>query len=495
MTSDPMRGTNEGAYLCAVAACLCLVLGMNLWLIANYGNNTPFWDQWAEPISIYRPYLNGTFDLSDLFAFHNEHRLVFTRLSAFALFLATKHWDPTLQTIWNALLHAATIGFLIVALLRPTARAGQLIFPGLVAAVFIAPFAWQNVLYGFHSQYYFLILLGSTGLFLLCTSAAWTLRWCVGTLLAAASYLTVAPGALTLVAFLALAVLQLIVGQRRGPAELAGLAAQVILVVIMIADIPRPEHHAVAKPTTLMEFFDALATLASWPVAKASWSLTARALTALLIEAPAIVLAVRLLREGPPITDARWFMVLVAGWGVLLLLATSYGRGALALHSRYYDLFLIGLVANGAALMHLAFAHVQGARARFVRLAAVIWVTTLCLGIGHKAGAIPAELEERRVQAAAQTHNVMQYLASGDIAALENKPPFHIPFPDAKLLADLLSDPVIRSVLPPALFGKPDRTGAVGFILRNGLILIPAGLALFLIAAMTAAMGLSAGND
>jgi hypothetical protein len=79
-----------------------------------------------------------------------------------------------------------------------------------------------------------------------------------------------------------------------------------------------------------------------------------------------------------------------------------------------------------------------------------------------------------------------QVLATGDFSAINNKPPFHIPFPAAEPLRDWASDPLIRSILPPALFGRPGDSRLEAATLNNGPLLIPLGFALFMIAAMVA---------
>lgn len=473
----------------AVSACILIVLGAKLWLIAEFGSATPFFDQWVDAIGVYRPYLTGSLGLSDLFAFHNEHRLLWTRLSALGLFLVTGRWDPILQAIWNAALHTAIIGGLLVALMRPLAPAGQRIFPAFIAILFAVPFAWQNTLFGICSQYYFLILFGAAALWALCGAAAWTPRWWLGTLLALSSYVTIAPGAVTLVPFLALVAIQWAGGQRRGWREFAGAAFHVVLVAAMLTDIPKLAATAELRAASLADFFDALTVLASWPVASPNWHIAARTLVALLIYAPTLALLLRLIRERAAATDTRWFLILIAGWAVVLMAGSAYGRGLYALQTRYYDSYLIGFMANGAALVYLAFAGTSLRRPVVVGIAAA-WLVAVLTGAGHKAHeSLPHELMQRRAQAEVQTRNLTQFLATGDFAAISGKPFFDIPFPSAEALRTFATDPTIRAILPRPLLGEPERRGAKTFVLANGPLLIPLGLAIFLVAAIAAAMG------
>ena len=54
----------------------------------------------------------------DLFAHHNEHRILFTRLSGLALLALGGQWDPLLQMIVNAVVHTLTLGTMVVVLGR-----------------------------------------------------------------------------------------------------------------------------------------------------------------------------------------------------------------------------------------------------------------------------------------------------------------------------------------------------------------------------------------
>jgi hypothetical protein len=145
-------------HLTAVAAC---VLAARLWLIQTWGSPLPYWDQWdAEALGLYRPWLLGTFEWSQLFAPHNEHRIALTRLADLALFVWSGEWRPGDQLILNAVLHtliATGIAVVFIRWLRPGwARAA---WTGFIIFLFALPAGWQNALWGFQSQVYFANLL------------------------------------------------------------------------------------------------------------------------------------------------------------------------------------------------------------------------------------------------------------------------------------------------------------------------------------------------
>jgi hypothetical protein len=104
------------------------------------------------------------------------------------------------------------------------------------------------------------------------------------------------------------------------------------------------------------------------------------------------------------------------------------------------------------------------------------------------------DIREKREFGRVETENLRAYLNSGDIRILENRPFMQIPYPDAQRLAELVSLPVIRRLLPPELAGEASAARAQerglarltghpitllkNFTLRWGFLLLPAGLLL-----------------
>src|SRR6188474_1422069 len=127
----------DGALRCWLLALACALAaaGMKIWLIRHYGAPLPFWDQWVEAIDIYQPALAGTLDPLGWLAFHNEHRIFFTRVTASVLFAATGRWDPILQMLFNATLHSATLGWLAFALARTLGARSAAAFAVIAAAL------------------------------------------------------------------------------------------------------------------------------------------------------------------------------------------------------------------------------------------------------------------------------------------------------------------------------------------------------------------------
>jgi hypothetical protein len=105
------------------------------------------------------------------------------------------------------------------------------------------------------------------------------------------------------------------------------------------------------------------------------------------------------------------------------------------------------------------------------------------IGGGYKAlDELPRDLAWWRDNAAVQTTNLKQFIATGDASTLQNKPQFHIPYPLPDKLIAMVLDPAIRAILPANLRGELEVHSRRDLILHHGALLIPLGLALFMIA-------------
>lgn len=116
-----------------------------IWL---YAVDVPFWDEW-ELVPLLAALYDGTLRLGDLWAFHNEHRILFPQLLMLAL-AALSDWNIRLESFMSALLAAGTLGVL-VRMLRSSAQdsLGSSIWavPVFSTLVFSAR-QWENWLWG-----------------------------------------------------------------------------------------------------------------------------------------------------------------------------------------------------------------------------------------------------------------------------------------------------------------------------------------------------------
>jgi hypothetical protein len=138
-----------------------LLFGARLHLIQHQGHWIPYWDQWeAEAAKLYHPLENGHLRGADLIGPHNEHRILWTRLTSLLAYrLNGGIWDPLLQMVLGGALHGLALVLLLATLRRDLPERA---FPWLLlfSLSLLIPFGAENALWGFQSQFYFLLLFG-----------------------------------------------------------------------------------------------------------------------------------------------------------------------------------------------------------------------------------------------------------------------------------------------------------------------------------------------
>jgi hypothetical protein len=144
-----------------LALTVFILVGLSrLYFVENFAVPLPYWDQWdAEGDFLLRPWIEGTLKLSDLWQPHNEHRIFPTRVLSLAIFEITGSWNNFTEARFNILLAAAIPAILTWLMCRHGALFGKrYLLLIVVIAQFALPFSFENLLIGFQSQFYFLIL-------------------------------------------------------------------------------------------------------------------------------------------------------------------------------------------------------------------------------------------------------------------------------------------------------------------------------------------------
>jgi hypothetical protein len=478
----------------AIGAMVLIVLGTKLIFVQAFGSAVPYWDQWdAEADRLYRDYLNSSLSLATLISAHNEHRLLATRIYSLALFELKGGWDPILQMVANAALHVSAIVLLVTSFQRVLPRVSSLPFVLFSILVFALPFGWVNLLSGFQSQFYFVLIFSLLALRGFATSAALSWRWWTSLLCSVAAYFSLASGALTVAAALAVLILQMILGTRRGPREYVAAWLLLTVSVVMIFYVPHVEGHDSYRAQSMSQFLTALLQCLSYP-RSASFS-------GLWVNLPLFVYACVVTAARPAWQSPHWIILSLIVWVFAQAVSLSYGRAVAVMEPRYLDLFIIALPLNFGVLLLAASRPEFNQKRTIVMLAGVVWLFIVLPALikNTVVDVFPAVLQ-KEADGKDQRTNVVAYLQTGDAAMLQGKATFGIPYPNAARLAQLLSDPAIRVLLPEAIRPRDvhesellDRTWLRGklrsatawleaFLLKGGPSMVGFGLALALAA-------------
>ena len=267
-------------------ALFLVVVGARLWLVFLYGSPVPFMDQWdGEGATLFKPWLEGTLRLSDLFQPHNEHRIVLSRLLALGLLALNGQWDAQLQMAVNALLCGAMAVLIAVALVKlfgPDLRTLIVLAVGLWAAL---PYGHENTLWAFESSFYFLLFFSLVAIWGLALHPLFSWRWWTGAAGLVLACLSMASGFFAALALLGLSALRLITRRRlnRDSVILIVLCCAVVAIAFYFRTTV-PGHAAIRADSFggLGEFFRQLSGMAflrdtdgvpdhvfaCWPVAR-----------------------------------------------------------------------------------------------------------------------------------------------------------------------------------------------------------------------------------
>jgi hypothetical protein len=426
----------------AFSAFAVMLFGIKLWLIGTYGNATPFWDQWdAEAANLYKPFLEGTLGLADLFAPHNEHCIFTTRLLALALFKVNGIWNPLLQMVVNAGLHITALVLCISLLTRVIGRKYLLSLLVFSLVLFGVPYAWENTLAGFQSQFYFVLLFSIACLWLTVTQHPLSAHWWAGVICGMFAFLSLASGIFALAAAAIIGLVFYAMGLRKTRKQLLAVAILAGLFMLGAVLTPSLAHHASLKAASFPQFLDALMAVLGWPISSNFFS-------ALIRNLPALVFVGVMLWKRPPADDRKWFLLALVVWALGQAVSIAYGRAVGNLSSRYLDLFAIGILVNFACLILIAQDHI-GKRYSWTIIGVSVWAITVLISLGLYAGEhILADLSAKRDTGLAQEINTKNYLATGDFNHLKDKPYLHVPYPHSERLASILASPTVREILP-----------------------------------------------
>lgn len=426
----------------AFGAFAAVLLGAKLWLIGTFGNATPFWDQWdAEAETLYRPFLEGDLHWTDLFALHNEHRIFTTRLLALALLALNGIWNPLLQMVVNAGVHVLALGFgiaLLAGIVGHRSMPALLVFSLLLFGV---PYAWENTLAAFQSQYYFLLLFSLACLWLTVTRDPLSAPWWGGVVCGTLGFLSLASGVFAFVAAAAVGLMLYTIGLRNTREQMLAVSILVGLFLIGAVLTPSVAGHASLRAASFSQFLSAFAAVLGWPISSNFLSAAVRNL-------PALSLAAIVLWQRPSANDRRWFLLALVVWSLGQAVSIAYGRADSSLSSRYLDLFAIGILVNFACAISIG-QECRGKLRRWTKVAVSAWTVTVlvCLGL-NASDRVPAELAAKRDIGLAQERNTRNYLATDDFSHLKDPPFLHTPYPDPDRLASILASPTVRAILP-----------------------------------------------
>jgi hypothetical protein len=339
------RSKYENILMLATAGIIIFI--SKILLINFYGNATPYWDQWdAEAAYLYKPWLEGTLNIKDLFSAHNEHRIFTTRVIGLLLLTAKGYWDPIFQMQINGIIHVLAITTLLYYLIKELNNEKKLIIIGFTTLLMMIPFGWENTLAGFQSQFYILLLTTFIFIWAMSNYPTFSKAWNYGYLIGFLSVITLASGAITLLAGGFVLIIRRYLFKEAESVKLVAIGLVFGLGLLAIYMTPTIPHHAPLKADSLYSFVRAVGAILAWPILHYGLGL-------FVIQVPLLLLTGRILFNRKKPTAATIFILGMSIWVFGQILSIAYGRAAGPLSSRYVDIFSIALILNASALVIL----------------------------------------------------------------------------------------------------------------------------------------------
>ncbi|HZV35710.1 MAG TPA: hypothetical protein VFB72_14140, partial [Verrucomicrobiae bacterium] len=416
-------------------------------MIQQHGSPLPYLDQWdAEAAGLYVPYFNHQLSPAVFFRPNNEHRIVFTQIYNLALLVLNGQWDGQLQMVVNAIIHCACLaafGLLMANLLGP--QNWPWIWTLLTASLAL-PFAWENILSGFQSQFYFLLIASLLTIWLLGTEQEGSRKWWFGVAAGCLALFTMATGFMAAAAVACIALFDIARGRRQLQQQWRTLLVCSLIVIAGVLLKAHVDRHDILKADSVEAFLRTFGRNLSWPLMGYTWLAGLNLL-------PMIVLVLRCAHSQEELGAAERVILGIGFWAGIQALAMAYARGGTGYFPapRYMDILSFLMIANGLSIILLLDRYGAGLRpAPLWRLAFALWVAGVAWGL-HSVSAMAYQKGNLpfwdRVQDA-RLVNARAFMATDDAHVLMNRGWCEIPFDDVPELVSLMRTPSIRTNLP-----------------------------------------------
>lgn len=424
---------------------VALVVVARWCMLSRFGTDAPFWDQWdSEIAALYKPFVDGSMHFAQLFAPHNEHRILFSRVLNLGLFSANgNQFDNLVETFANAVVYAFVLLLCAWPVLVRLRGPGLLLGWILTLGVGIAPYGWENLLLGFQNAFYFMNGFAALGIALAAfgngrPAMAFSLVAALASLFTLASGLLIAP------VLAAIWLLRAACGQV--PHKPAWIAAGTSIAIgaIGVLLLPPIAVHAGLKAQGATDLLSALICAISWP-------LLPSVVGAALLWWPAAALAWRLRRREAQPIDV--YLLGLCAWTLLQAAAIAWSRGhdMVIVSSRYSDTLVLGPLASLAIAVRLLATAGRNPRGRSI-VAAVSLAALVCLGALSAQSLKGFAVMSRHAQTAAQSRaNLHAYIAGAGRSAFEGKSGKEISYPQAERLGLLLDDETVLGMMPASI--------------------------------------------
>lgn len=456
------------------------VVGAQCWLVWLYGSPLPFWDQWDEARTLFKPWRYGTLTFQDIAAPASDHRIILTHFLDLSLIWLNGRWDPLLEMAANALIHGVYACGLAFGLWHFTGRKNAWFVCGLLLPFFTLPFAGENAIWGMNSLWYFITLFALVTIAGLGFFRAGSWPWWIGLASALLGLLSMALGPVAPLAVGGLVLLRGSKARRLAREQLVTLAVCAVLLGLGLALTVRATGYRPLQAHSVWEFTAAYVRHLDWPFFRFPEM-------ALLVPLPLVVLLGCYLRPNFAAARGAEFLLGLALWSLLASGMLAFGRanyGEAIPASRYTEVFSLLLIASLFATLLLGEHWRQNRRVTWnALLLPLAYATVIVWGLCQMSHLVVDNLlaSTRTLNLIAE-ERVAAFVASGRDSDFLQSPTVR---PDAEGALKILRDPQLQGILPPGCVPAAAApvpgwlSRAAHLALRHGRDILFAGMFLF----------------
>lgn len=450
-------------------ALVFLILGAKFGHIYCFGVNVPFWDQWSDEVPLIDDwYTNSRLTLATLFALNAEHRIVLTHLLQFILLTVNNQWDVVVQMVVNAFFHLACACLFF--------RFAQVMFKKLfqviafigIVIVFSLPFSWENTLWGFQSQFYFLIFLSLISMYYVIAKPFSLRNQVIAWVFAILNLFTMGSGCMIAAPLIAICILRLFYKEDSLRNSLIIIGCSMVLLIIGVSMRGETDFaHGGAK--SIAQFIDVYIRYFNWPLSNLdfidpytpylNWDVLKPKVTLIISLGPVALFTVILLFVPAFRTRINYFLLAFNIWVATQNTVMAFCRAGLIEHnifSRYLDVVALWLIASlfsfFSMIQFISNRVMDPARKRImlIGLSSLLcsWAIAIAYGLFFSTALNYVHSMPKRssLNTIAQ-QNVSGFMQTGDRHFLINKPHMNIPLyeqSDGPVLIEKLLKPSVQ---------------------------------------------------
>lgn len=451
-----------------------IIFGVRLQIIDIFGSYMPYWDGWGMGGLLY-DHISRGLSFHDITVDANEHRQVFGRLLAVALFeLNHRQWDPIVMMIANSITWTITGLLLIFIAIRHSHETNPIAIIAIILVLWTYPVSLVNALWGVQSHIYFMTLFAVLGSWYV-AYPLFSKQWCVGAFSLFAGGLTLAGGSFVAVSVATVYLIYAWVDNQHRHHHLwtgitAVLAATFGITLILIQD---GGGNNLAN-LNLLNWFLTFSKTMSWPVRTHVWPF-------FLFLIPILVIFKHFLNNNINQSKLVPFLLSIYGFIIIIAIAVATARSSEGSGParRYADFLTLAFIASSFALLFI-----QQKQFKLPKVAnqllVVAWLMTIVIAVPYRLEVLQYTLDDRAYILPFQEKNVRQFINSNDQDWLQGKNFRHIPFPRPGTLARSLVKFQQANILPyqlqrpPLLVNSLDESEQTAFI-HHGLFFASTG--------------------